>query len=492
MINHHTIDFKKAFFGLTASFLVVLSLLLFDSAEESDKQYGSENQGVTHGLTELTQILNALEYNITALHPLHGETYTFPYKKKTEDDSCYFISEGQKDPLFDFMFSGPTEMCDSQSALYAEASKRLFIAPTMAYFTNTISSVSAIYFISKDKFIISAPSDIAQYMRGDTFDSIVSRRPYWINTIRFGVSQNRDKVVYTGQYDDYLTGEKVVTLTKGIYINGEFKGVLGIDGYTSSLFSNAKHGYEITSVSGRNKYGLLDYTFSQPLYVDGVNTQLYLTIQETKSEHFLHILERDYKGLLVLLFLYVVAAWRLWRFYREQRHRRLNDLSMTDPLTGLLNRSGFEAQFLAQDERKILGIGVFEIDDLKAICDRYGNEIGDRVICHVAKLIVNSVRQHDIVSRFDGREFVVAIAGESSELLSSIFERIQSDIGLQNYQCSTGEKVAISVSGGAVLYSLHKFESIGHLWKNQSVRSSNKQLGIAKSLGTNQLCIHVH
>ena len=492
MINPHTIDFKKAFFGLTASFLVVLSLLLFDSAEESDKQYGSENQGVTHGLIELTQILNALEYNITALHPLHGETYTFPYEKKTEDDSCYFISGGQKDPLFDFMFSGPTEMCDSQSALYAEASKRLFIAPTMAYFTNTISSVSAIYFISKDKFIISAPSDIAQYMRGDTFDSIVSRRPYWINTIRFGVSQNRDKVVYTGQYDDYLTGEKVVTLTKGIYINGEFKGVLGIDGYISSLFSNAKHGYEITSVSGRNKYGLLDYTFSQPLYVDGVNTQLYLTIQETKSEHFLHILERDYKGVLILFFLYVIAAWWLWRFYREQRHRRLNDLSMTDPLTGLLNRSGFEAQFLAQDERKILGIGVFEIDDLKAICDRYGYEIGDRVICHVAEVIANSVRQHDIVARFDGREFVVAIAGESSELLSSIFERIQSDISLQNYQCSTGEKVAISVSGGAVLYSLHKFESIGHLWKNQSVRSSSKQLGIAKSLGANQLCIHVH
>ncbi|WP_439145954.1 sensor domain-containing diguanylate cyclase [Vibrio sp.] len=485
-------SFKTAFLGLTASFLVVLGLLLIDSEEESDKQYGAENQGVTHALTELTQILNALEYNITKLYPLHGETYTFSHQKKTEDDTCYFISEQQKDPLFDFMFSGPTEMCDSQSALYAEASKRLFVAPTMAYFSNTISTISAIYFISKDKFIISSPSDFAQYIKGNTFDSIVNRRPYWVNTIRFGVSQNKDKVVYTGQYDDFLTGEKVVTLTKGIYINGEFKGILGIDGYTSNLFSNAKHGYEITSISGRNRYGLMDFTFSQPLYVDGIDTQLYLTIQETKSEHFLHILESDYGRLLILLFLYLMSAWGLWHFYREQRHRRLYDSSMKDPLTGLLNRSGFEAQFLAQDERQILGIGLFEVDDLKAVCDQYGNEIGDRVICHVAQLMVNSVRQHDIVARFDGKEFVVAIAGESLELLSSIFERIQNDIDLQSYQSPTGEKVAISVSGGAVLYSLHKFESIGHLWKNQSVRSSSKQLCNAQSLGKNQLCIHVH
>jgi hypothetical protein len=49
--------------------------------------------------------------------------------------------------------------------------------------------------------------------------------------------------VYTGQYDDYLTGKKVVTLTKGIYVDGEFKGVLGVDGYVSNLVSNPVHGY---------------------------------------------------------------------------------------------------------------------------------------------------------------------------------------------------------------------------------------------------------
>ncbi|WP_083994646.1 sensor domain-containing diguanylate cyclase [Vibrio atlanticus] len=477
---------------MTVSFLVVFSLLLVDSAEESEKQYGIENQGVTRSLAELTQIINALEYNITALYPLHSDTYVFSHEKKVEGKTCYFISEEQQATRFDFMFSGPSEMCDLKSELHSEAGKRMFIAPTMAYFANTIDTISAIYFISKDKFIISSPSDFARYIKGDTFDSIVNSRPYWVNTIRFGLAQGQDQVVYTGQYDDYLTGKKVVTLTKGIYVDGEFKGVLGVDGYVSNLVSNPVHGYKVTSARGVNKYGVLDFTYSRPLYVDGVNTELYLTIEEGKSEHFLHILELERVQLLILLALYFVSALWLWRFYIRQEHQRLNDLAMQDPLTGLLNRRGFEERLLAQGEEPIIGVGVFDIDDFKEVNDQYGHKVGDEVICHVAQLMLNSVRQQDIVARFGGEEFVVAITGESSELLSSIFERIQNDISLQSYRCLTGDKINISASGGATLYSLSKFDSIGHLWENQSIRSSDEQLYKAKAAGKNQVNIHVH
>ncbi|MGR5000222.1 sensor domain-containing diguanylate cyclase [Vibrio celticus] len=492
MINHHTVDFKKAFLGLTASFLVVLSLLLVDSAEESDKQYGMENQGVTRSLAELTQIINALEYNITALYPLHGDTYVFSHDKKIEGETCYFTSEEQHAPRFDFMFSGPREMCNPESDLYTEAGKRLFIAPTMAYFANTIDTISAIYFISKEKFIISSPSDFASYIKGDTFDSVVNSRPYWVNTIRFGLAQGQDQVVYTGQYDDYLTGQKVVTLTKGIYVNGEFKGVLGVDGYVSNLVSNPTHGYKVTSTRGTNKYGFMDFTYSKPLYVDDIDTQLYLSIEEDKSEHFLHILEMEKIQLSILLVLYLLSVLWLWRFYTRQEHQRLNELAMRDPLTGLLNRRGFEARLLAQDEEPIIGVGVFDIDDFKVVNDQHGHKVGDEVICHVARLMLNSVRQQDIVARFGGEEFVVAITGESSELLSSIFERIQNDISLQSYRCPTGDKISISVSGGATLYSLYKFDSVGHLWENQSIRSSDEQLYKAKAAGKNQVCIQVY
>lgn len=251
----------------------------------------------------------------------------------------------------------------------------------------------------------------------------------------------------------------------------------------------------MTSARGVNKYGLLDFTYSRPLYVDGVNTELYLTIEEEKSEHFLHLLELERVQLLILLALYFISALWLWRFYTKQEHKRLKNLAMLDPLTGLYNRRGFEARLLNQDEEPIVGFGVFDIDDFKVVNDHYGHyghKVGDEVICHVAQLMLNSVRQQDIVARFGGEEFVVAIAGESSELLSSIFERIQNDISLQSYRCATGDKINISVSGGATLYSLYKFDSIGHLWENQSIRSSDEQLYKAKAAGKNQVSIHVH
>lgn len=260
----------------------------------------------------------------------------------------------------------------------------------------------------------------------------------------------------------------------------------------TSLISSPVHGYKVTSARGVNKYGLLDFTYSRPLYVDGVNTELYLTIEEGKSEHFLHLLELERVQLLILLALYFISALWLWRFYTKQKHKRLKNLAMLDPLTGLYNRRGFEARLLNQNEEPIIGVGVFDIDDFKVVNDQYGHKVGDEVICHVAQLMLNSVRQKDIVARFGGEEFVVAITGESSELLSSIFERIQNDISLQSYRCATGDKINISVSGGAALYSLYKFDSIGLLWENQSIRSSDEQLYKAKAAGKNQVSIHVH
>ena len=199
----------------------------------------------------------------------------------------------------------------------------------------------------------------------------------------------------------------------------------------------------------------------------------------------------DRLQLSLLLGLFVVSVIGVWRIYTKQEHQRLSELAMRDPMTGLLNRRGFEARLMAQDEEPIIGIGVFDIDDFKAVNDKYGHKVGDEVICHVAHLMTSSVRQRDIVARFGGEEFVVAITGESSELLTSIFERIQNDISLQGYRCSDGDRISVSVSGGATLYSLYKFDSLAHLWQNQSIRASDEQLYQAKISGKNQVCIQV-
>ena len=91
---------------------------------------------------------------------------------------------------------------------------------------------------------------------------------------------------------------------------------------------------------------------------------------------------------------------------------RLKSMAMTDPLTGLLNRRGFEEhlrRITAAAERHGQGgaLVYLDLDDFKPINDRIGHEAGDIALCHVASFLVKNVRATDIVARVGGDEFAI-------------------------------------------------------------------------------------
>lgn len=91
---------------------------------------------------------------------------------------------------------------------------------------------------------------------------------------------------------------------------------------------------------------------------------------------------------------------------------RLKSMAMTDPLTGLLNRRGFEEhlrRITATAERHGQGgaLVYLDLDEFKPINDRIGHEAGDTALCHVADFLVKNVRATDIVARLGGDEFAV-------------------------------------------------------------------------------------
>jgi diguanylate cyclase (GGDEF)-like protein len=102
---------------------------------------------------------------------------------------------------------------------------------------------------------------------------------------------------------------------------------------------------------------------------------------------------------------------RLWDAERDAR---------TDPLTGLWNRRAWEETVTSEEERSrrfghaaaVLGI---DLDDFKAINDRYGHAAGDERLRRAAAAIAGGVREHDSVSRWGGDEFCV-LAVECDEL----------------------------------------------------------------------------
>ena len=110
--------------------------------------------------------------------------------------------------------------------------------------------------------------------------------------------------------------------------------------------------------------------------------------------------------------LQVWADWLARWLALESRFARLRDLSMRDELTGAWNRRYFN-RFLkrivdrAAEDRQQVTLMIFDIDDFKLYNDAYGHPAGDEILREVAKLMMTSVREHDVVARIGGDEFAV-------------------------------------------------------------------------------------
>jgi diguanylate cyclase len=102
-------------------------------------------------------------------------------------------------------------------------------------------------------------------------------------------------------------------------------------------------------------------------------------------------------------------------------------LALTDPLTGLLNRRGFEqyANKLDANGLERCGVLVFDIDHFKTINDTHGHLLGDRVIAAVAQVIKKHVDARGESARMGGEEFAAVLTGINASGVAEIAERIR-------------------------------------------------------------------
>ncbi len=124
-------------------------------------------------------------------------------------------------------------------------------------------------------------------------------------------------------------------------------------------------------------------------------------------------------------------ADRLKEAVQAQRHAvagrmaMLNDEAMTDPLTGLCNRRGFNmlaARCGSEHEQCAIAI---DIDHFKKINDLYGHDAGDAVLVSLSALLRETCRTGDVISRFGGEEFIVLLPYTSLADAARTAERIR-------------------------------------------------------------------
>lgn len=115
--------------------------------------------------------------------------------------------------------------------------------------------------------------------------------------------------------------------------------------------------------------------------------------------------------------------------YNAQLHAEVQKLAITDTLTGLYNRHGFEELGRREIERlrrfgHPLSIIMVDVDEFKQINDTFGHKVGDWVIQTVAKRLVSSLREVDIVGRFGGDEFTILLPETDLFTAINVAERL--------------------------------------------------------------------
>ena len=141
------------------------------------------------------------------------------------------------------------------------------------------------------------------------------------------------------------------------------------------------------------------------------------------------------------------------------------NFAMTDHLTGISNRrAGFEhlQKYISMsDEKKIaLSVAYADVNNLKAINDILGHKVGDELIKNVAKIISESIRNSDSVSRIGGDEFIVLLPNSDIAKAAVIWERVIKGIELFNNQNSTYK---ISLSVGFAQYKKNNCDTLSKL-----------------------------
>jgi diguanylate cyclase (GGDEF)-like protein len=121
---------------------------------------------------------------------------------------------------------------------------------------------------------------------------------------------------------------------------------------------------------------------------------------------------------------------------REQinkQNEELRHLAMRDPLTGCANRRALFEQFdtliaAARADGQVLCCIMTDIDHFKSINDNYGHAVGDRVLQVVARALAGGLRDTDVLGRYGGEEFCIALPGIGLEEACAIGERLRAEI----------------------------------------------------------------
>ncbi len=154
---------------------------------------------------------------------------------------------------------------------------------------------------------------------------------------------------------------------------------------------------------------------------------------------------------------------------RKKMEEQLKATSMTDELTGLLNRRGFLAlseqqHKLADRSKRRLALLYLDLNDMKKINDEFGHEAGDLALVDTAGILKKSFRGSDLISRIGGDEFSILLTEPPEANIENIIINNVQD-NLKAFNKKSRRKYKLSFSLGFAHFDPDRRCSIGELIK---------------------------
>jgi diguanylate cyclase (GGDEF)-like protein len=172
---------------------------------------------------------------------------------------------------------------------------------------------------------------------------------------------------------------------------------------------------------------------------------------------------------------------------------RAEPLNTLDSMTGFYTRHYFISNLSAVIERCTryrhkLALLLIDVDDFKQLNDTYGYPEGDRILKAIANILKHCTGGTDVIARFGGDEFIIALPETESEIARQVADSIQDQVRLLS--CGQGDqKRGMSVSIGLSCYT--KSGAMPIRAPEQWIQEADEALYRAKASGKNQLAVHV-
>lgn len=192
----------------------------------------------------------------------------------------------------------------------------------------------------------------------------------------------------------------------------------------------------------------------------------------------------------------------------EVAYQKLEEASLTDPLTGLNNRRFLMKSitadiaiversynnWLSSQANVALPIGqpseqdlmfmLLDIDLFKSINDTYGHNAGDKMLEQFSLILKNTLRESDYLVRWGGEEFLIVIRYCNREEVPELAERIRQKVENFVFDVGNGQITTKTCSIGMAAYPFYRTKPSAMTWE-QVIDTADRALYLAKNHGRN-------